>query len=255
MKRITITTSILLFLCTTLRGQDVLDGAWTAREANGRFWISMSADSFGWHRSEALWLADLPSGEIRMEIRRDAGTIVLEGTRKDDKAAGFFTFTPNWTFNDRIAQYETGPFDLKELFVLTTLDASVSEVERLHGLGYTRLKSDDLFAMFIHDALSDHIQAMAKLGYTDLSVDDLLSTRIHDVTPDFIAAVKALELRVESLDQLVAMRIHDVTPEYVRSIRELGYPDVTIDDLIGMRIHDVTPEYVRLVNDLMDERR
>jgi hypothetical protein len=229
--------------------QDSLRGTWTSHRADDGFWIGLTVDDRGWHQSRVLHLPDLPTGAVILRLDREPGVIDLEGTRRGDRAAGFFTFAPKPEFNEAVGRLGYAPFDFDELYLLTALDARIAEIRRLTDLGYDALSSDDLMSMHIHGALSDHVEAMEALGFGRLPVDDLIATRIHGVTPAFVRSMQEVGIEASSIDELVSMRIHDVTPDYIESIRSLGYPDVTIDELISMRIHDITPEYVRAVNE------
>lgn len=221
---------------------------------------------------------------VRFERRAEAGTITFEGTFRNGKGAGQFTFAPNRAYFDSVralgvdvtakskrhGRRERDEDD--QLFAYAMHDVSVAFIKSMIAEGY-RVTLDDYLTMRIFDITPEYIREMRSLGFKDISHDELVSSKIHRVTPQFVREMRAAgwDLSLDELqssaihgatpkfaeemrklgygnlshDDLVSFRIHRVTPEFIAEMRKLGYDRIPADDLVAMRIHRVTPEFIR----------
>ncbi len=271
-----------------------LDGAWTAsyeKEEGDRVYLQMTrgrTHNMGTTMSlralhglspEAIRAAT--ATPVQFELRREAGDTTFEGTFRDGKGAGQFSFLPRPAFLEavRALGIEAGrprhgkSWDEDEqLFSLALCDVSVAYIKsmiaegyrlsledyqsmrifdvtpeyirEMRDLGFEKVSHDELVATKIHGVTPSYIRQMRKSGW-DLSLDDYQANKIHGVTPAFAEQMQALGFRDLSHDDLMGFRIHGVTPEFIREMGELGYKDLSADDLLAFRIHGVTPEFVR----------
>jgi len=232
-----------------------------------------SSSSFDLRASELRGYSETADGPVRMELVRDAGTLVCEGTLRRGEGGGSALLTPSADYLAEMARLGYGDVTdravslflhdvsrtfvrdlaslgyphvgLEDLLRLRIHGATAAFVRELQSLGYSHVEVEDLVRLRIHGATADWVRNLRDAGYTHLSVDDLIRMRIHGVTSEFVAELKDLGYtRVEGED-LVRMRIHGVTTEMVRELKSLGYANVPVEDLVRMRIHGVTPEYVK----------
>jgi len=219
---------------------------------------------------------------VQFEMRREAGNSVFEGTFRNGKGAGQFTFTPNRAYLDTVRSLG---IDMKrekrrhrdwdeeeELFALAIHDVSTAFIKTMIAEGY-KVSLEEYLTMRIFDITPEYIREMRSLGFNSITHDELVSSRIHKVTPQFVRDMRAAgwDLSLDELqssrihgatpefaeemrklgyggldhDDLVSFRIHRVTAEFIEELRKLGYKNVSADDLVSMRIHRVTPEYIR----------
>jgi len=281
----------LLAATVSMPAQADIHGSWTAtpredgvlqmqfaREHNFNG-MPMAISAFS-GLSEAQ-VASVSQTQVNFELRRDAGTIALEGVFKLREGAGHFTFRPNRGYFDQVkamgvplgAKYEDAEEPEERLFNLAVMDVSPAFIksmqeagyrvsleqyatmrifrvtpqliEELRSLGYRDIDFDDLIATRVHKVTPDYIRQMRAASYDRLTMDQLVTTRIHAATPEFLQQMKELGYGSLAFDDLIAFRIHRVTPEFVRDLRALGYSNISADDLVAMRIHRVTPEYIR----------
>ncbi|HEX5043954.1 MAG TPA: hypothetical protein VFV75_13670 [Candidatus Polarisedimenticolaceae bacterium] len=275
-----------------------LDGAWTAsrdemdadriyvqmtRGRTHNMGTTMSLRAFTGLSPDALQAAT--ATPVRFELRRDAGDTTFEGSFREGKGAGQFSFAPRPAFLEtvRALGIETGKpgrgksrDEEEQLFGLALCDVTVAYIKsmiaegyrltledyqsmrifdvtpqyirEMRDLGFHNVSHDELVATKIHGVTPSYIRQMRKSGW-DLSLDDYQANRIHGVTPQFIAEMRELGYRDLSADDLLSFRIHGVTREFIRELRELGYDDVEADDLIAARIHGVTPSFIREVEE------
>ena len=216
---------------------------------------------------------------VQFELRREAGTILFEGSFRDGKGEGDFTFEPNRDFPRQLEKigidFDAGRHgEDRELYQLAMFDVSIEFIRSMHAIGY-RVPLDKFVAFRIFDVDPEYVREMEKVGFRKLSADKLVETRIHGATPEYIREMRAagedlsLDQYVQSRsfqvtpgfademgrlgytnldrDRLVQFRIHGVTTEFVQEVRKLGYTNISADQLVQMRIHGVTPEFIKRV--------
>ena len=98
---------------------------------------------------EMLELAEANGGDVRYELVRDAGTIVLEGRLRGSRGSGKIP------------------------------DADADLAREARELGFGPLDLDDLMAMSIHGVTRDFVADMDDLGFGRMDFNDLLSFKIH----------------------------------------------------------------------------
>ena len=218
---------------------------------------------------------------VSFEMRRDAGAIAFEGTFRNGRGAGDFTFTPSADYAKRLralgveSNWKKSEED-RELFQLAAFDVSTdfirsmqsigydeslemyvqfrifgvdpAYVRAMNGVGFRNLSAEKLVETRIHSATPEYIKEMRAAG-KDLSLDEYIQSRIFQVSPEFADEMKRVGYPNLDHDTLVQFKIHGVTPEYIATMKQLGYTRIPADQLVAMRIHGVTPEFVRKVED------
>lgn len=217
---------------------------------------------------------------VQFEIDREAGKITFEGTFRNGKGAGQFTFAGKRAYRDAIEKLGV-KFDLdrgrekneeETLFTLTIFDVSTAFIRSMQAEGY-RETLDKYLEMRIFNITPEYIREMRSLGFKNIDADELVATRIHKVTPEYIREMRAAgwDFTLEeyqsnrifnvtpqfaeemkklgfgnlSHDELTSFRIHKVTPEFMREMASIGYDKLDADDLVSFRIHRVTPEFIK----------
>ena len=273
-----------------------IDGAWTAsvdekrpdrmhvqlmKSAHSNMGMTMRASDFTGLTAAQIGATVMTN--VRFDLRREAGNVAFEGTFRNGKGAGQFTFAPNRGYLDSVRalgvdtsmmhRRKKREWDQDELlFAMAVHDVSTSFIKSMQAEGY-RETLEKYMEMRIFDITPEYIREMRSLGFSGISADDLVATRIHDVTPQFVREMRAAgwnlsldDLQAASIhgatpqfaaemkklgygnldfDDLVAFRIHDVDAEFIAELRTLGYDKVSAEDLVAMRIHDVTPQFIR----------
>ena len=236
-----------------------VEGTWTAQYAGGRKGAPTDTSRIylQFHRDHSNMGQTWPAGSlpgldldreaenIRIELRREAGTLTLTGDVRKRRAFGLFDFTPNAEFARQIGA-APGRKELtsERLFALAVHDVSRAYIRELEELGYKNLDLDDLLGMRIHGVTPEFVRELRALGFTTLSHDDLVAFRIHGATPDFVKRMSAAGYKGLAADDLVAARIHGVSPEFLATLKQHGYAGLDFDDLVAFRIHGVTPDFI-----------
>jgi hypothetical protein len=273
-----------------------LEGAWTATTSEkkaGYLQMNMTfrPNSMNGNGMPLSGFTGLTEGQVNaatmtpvnFSMNREAGNLEFEGTFRNGKGAGQFTFTPKPNYLDsmRALGVDVSPEhdrrgradDVNErLYAYAVHDVSTAFVKSMIAEGY-RVPLDKYLALRIFDVTPEYIHEMRDLGFRNITDDELVSTRIHGVTPAYVRKMRAAgwDLDLDDLqssaihgatpefademkkagygglkmDDLVSFRIHGVTTEFINDMRKLGYDRIDSDDLVAMRIHGVTPEYIR----------
>jgi hypothetical protein len=294
MKRIA-TLSLLVCLFAAIPAF-ALDGAWTAsldEKRPDRIYFNLTqgrhhnmGSTFGLAGFTGLTAAQINAATmtpVQFAMNREAGTVSFEGTFRNGKGAGQFTFAADRTYIDKIRALGI-EFELEkprrkkdrteeeDLFALALHDVSTTFIRSMIAEGY-RVSLEKYLSLRIFNVTPEYIREMRSLGFKDIDAEELIASRIHKVTPQFVRDMRAAgwDLSLEDLqasaihgatpafaeemrglgygslshDELVSFRIHRVTPEFIQTMRKLGYSKLSADDLVSMRIHRVTPEFIR----------
>ena len=265
---------LALAVCLCSNAAAALDGTWKATRYDterGRIDLNLSytgTENLGTGFALAA-LDGLSAGQVdaatetpvRFSLEREAGRVVFEGSFREGRGKGRFTFVGQPAYFEAVrklgvddsVQEHRGRADEAEerLLAMALLDVSTDYMRGLISEGY-RESLDKYLAMRIFDVTPEHIRSLRELGLEDLTSDELVATRIHGVTPEFVRETRDAGWEL-SFDELMAARIHGVTPQFRAEMAELGY-DVSFDQLTAFRIHGVTPEWIAELRELGYDR-
>jgi hypothetical protein len=284
MRRATLSAAIALLLVAGT-AHAAVRGGWSASRPQGEpgrihLQLNRDHDNFGQTMKlsdftglTAAQLAATAATPVSFSLRREAGTLRLEGVVRNGSGGGQFEFTPNPAYLDSLRElgiedtagkHHGSRSSEERLLTLAVLDVSTDFIRSLQSVGYdesldtyiemrifdvtpdliadfralgVRLPAKKLVAGQIHGVTPAYVERMRASHGADLDFDDLVATRIHGATPEFIAEMADLGYGDLDLDQYVAFRIHGVTPRFIRDLEDDGYRDVSPDDLVSMKIH------------------
>ena len=220
--------------------QAEIHGTWTAELNIGRVFLQVRTDApdsqsadrrGGWNMGETFSveeLAGLPANDdrltasnVKFDMRREAGTLGFEGSFRDGRGAGLFTFTPRAAYTAEIK-----------------------------SLGF----NDDLdlwrrYQLAVHDIGPRYIRDLRSERFDKLTLDQIERAKTHGVTIEYIKGIKAQGYTAATLDEFVRTRDHGVTQAYIQGMRQAGFGNVTVDELVRARDNGVTPEFVKEMKD------
>jgi len=193
MKRLA-TLSLVLSLFAT--AAFALDGAWTASLRDDRDHIDFNLttgprSNQGMTMTLAALTSLTPSQinaatmtPVTFQLVREAGTISFEGTFRNGKGAGQFTFAPDRSYIDKIRALGL-TFDLDER----------------HRHRQARSEEENLFTVALHDVSTSYIRSMQALGYKT-SLAKYLTMRIFNITPEYVREMESLGFKLDE-DEIV----------------------------------------------------
>lgn len=252
----TLLASTALVLASVSPSAAQLDGAFTIRASDSGDRVNLNLQYGGDGRSnygrtiERSNLVDVTrTGErVTFNLRRPAGVFAFEGKGTMERAAGFYTFTPDSGFRRDIERLGFKDVDDKALFVFAMDDLSIPAVKQLQGLVADTLDTPQLVRLINHGAGVRYVQAMNDAGFKKLQSNEYRRARDHGVTQEFVREMAALGVTAP-LEELIRLRDHGVTPAYVREMRAAGH-DVGPDELVRARDHGVSVDFVRRMSTL-----
>jgi hypothetical protein len=269
MKRI-LPLTLAVSLLTAVPAFATLDGAWTAsadakradrfhmqvtRDRNHNMGMTMRIAEFS--NLTAAQMNATTMTPVQFELRREAGNTSFEGSFRNGKGAGQFTFAGNRAYLDTLRSLgveddlrgrKKNRDEEETLFTLAIHDVSTAFIRSMRAEGFN-VSLEKYLSMRIFDITPEYIREMRELGFRDMDVDELVGTRIHKVTPAYVRKMRAAGWNL-SLDELQSTAIHGATPEFAEEMRKLGYADLDIDDLVSFRIHKVTPAFITELREL-----
>lgn len=271
-------------------GEVALPGTWELRRSESdaaKAHLRLSDRPRSWHgfdvtldQLEGLsssWLAG-EGGSVKFQLKRDAGSLVFDGTVRNGVGAGTFNFTPSPTFpaemkrrgfetpnateQYQLARGDVGLDYLDELNAgqyeeMTPTDlvracdhgVSLDYLKRMRRAGYTFRDMDQLVQASDHGVTPAYIEALASVGYKNVPFDTLLRARDHGVSAQFAGVMEALGYAHLSLDELIRATDHGVSVEFVRGMAQAGHQDVPVEMLIRARDHGVDPDFVKAMRE------
>src|SRR5688572_28527654 len=202
-------------------------GTWTAELRQGRVFLQVrtdppaewQSDNRGWNMGTTYpveELSGLPANDerltatnVKFEMRREAGTIAFDGSFRDGRGAGLFTFVPRAAY-----------------------------AAEMKALGF----NDDLslwrrYQLAVHDVGPRYIRDLKTEGYDKLTLDQIQRAKTHGVSIEYIRGIKAEGFRTATLETLVRTRDHGVTPEYIKAMKAEGYKGTTLEEFVRTRDH------------------
>ena len=198
---------------------------------------------------------NLTAANVRFEMRREAGTLSFEGSFRDGRGAGLFTFAPRNEYTSEMRRLGyNDDLPLWRRYQLAVHDVGPRYINALKAEGFpgtgapgqdnARLTLDEVQRAKTHGVTIEYIKEIKAQGFRAVSLENLVRTRDHGVTAEFIKAMKAEGFNGASLEDFVRLRDHGVNQKYLQDMKRAFGSGTTLEDLVRARDHGVTPEYV-----------
>lgn len=177
--------TLTLFVSLFANAAFALDGAWTATLNDDRDHINFNLTTgHGNNMGITMTVASLTSltpsqinaatmTAVNFDLRREAGMISFEGTFRNGKGAGQFTFAPDHAYIDK----------------LRALGVEFSLEGKHHRRPHT--EEEDLFTLALHDVSTAYIKSMQAIGYKT-TLEKYLTMRIFNITPEYVHSMESL---------------------------------------------------------------
>ena len=183
-------------------------------------------------------------GDLRFNLKRDAGTFEFEGVFRNGVGAGTYTFVPSTTYPAELVRRGYARPTAEQQYALALGDVGFAFLDELNRQRYPKEDIDTLVRAADHGVQYEYLRGMGEAGYRLGQLEPLIRMRDHGVDPAYIEGLRDNGLSGLSADDLVRARDHGVDPGYVRDLRELGHR-LGLDELVRARDHGVDPTYIR----------
>ena len=262
------TIFFMLLQVLTGRGQPTdIHGTWTAELRNGEAflqvrttpppdWDRSNGDrDGGWNMGQSFpidQMAGLPANNdqltaaaVKFELRREAGTLAFDGSFRDGRGAGLFTFAPRDAYVTEMKSLGyNDDLPLWRRYQLAVHDVGPRYIRDLKTEGYDKLTLDQVQRAKSHGVTIDYIRGIKGEGFRTAQLETLVRTRDHGVTAEYIKAMKAEGYGATTLEEFVRTRDHGVSSEFIADMKQLGLKDLTLSEIARLRDHGVTPGFV-----------
>ena len=230
------------------RFNEAIEGSWDAHFRPSMVQLNVRVErdraaNFG-RAFSVLELTDLRRDRraIGFEMRRDAGTFRFDGTTKDLRAAGTFSFTPSTSFKRSLEKVGLKGAERHHMLTLAMHDVTLDDVRGLQRTVHGKLTLPEIVRMLEHGVTPHYVRDLAGVGFSKLTSSTLIRTRDHGVDADYIRGLRAAGL-ILSLDEYIKTSNSGVTLAFVNELREVGLRDLCMGEYIKLREHDVTAEF------------
>ena len=243
-----------------------IHGTWTAEIHTGKVFLqTRTAPPPDWNRSRGDWDGDwsmgqtmaveevsgltnderLTAGAIKFELRREAGTLLFEGSFREGRGAGLFTFAPRAEFANEMARLGyRDELALWRRYQMAVQDVGPRYINALKSEGFQNLGLDQITRARNHGVTVEYIKSMKAEGYKAATLEELVRTRDHGVTAAYVQEMRKAGFTTESIDELVRAKDHGVNAAYVSELSRHGYGNLPLSDVVRARDHGVTADYV-----------
>ena len=236
-------------------------GTWTAEIHTGKVYLQVrtapppdSIRSGDWNNGQSLAIEDLPGlansdqftmAAVKFDLRREAGSMAFEGSFRDGRGAGLFTFAPRdaYVAEMRALGY-ADDMPLWRRFQLALHDVGPRYIRDLKREGFDKLTLDQVQRGKTHGVTIDYIKEIKGQGFKIAALEELVRTRDHGVKPEYVQEIRRLGVGVTTLEQFVRLRDHGVTVEYVKALESQGFKNVPVEDIVRTKDHGVSAEFV-----------
>jgi hypothetical protein len=201
-------TAAFLLLQTAAGQTSEIHGTWTAELRNNTVFLQVQAsppDEWnrrgdwrgGWNMGQTFpvdELSGLPGNDerftaasVKFELRREGGALGFEGSFRDGRGAGLFTFAPRREYIAEMRRLGfTDGIPIWRQYQLTVHDVGPRYVAALKAEGYGNLTLDQIERSKNLGVPLDYIKAMKAEGYRGATLEDFVRTRDHGVTPTYV---------------------------------------------------------------------
>jgi hypothetical protein len=240
-------------------------GTWTAEIHTGKVYLQVrtapppDATRSGnwngdWNMGQSLAVEDLPGlvnsdqftmAAVKFDLRREAGALAFEGSFRDGRGAGLFTFAPRDAYLTEMRGLGSGDdLPLWRRFQLALHDVGPKYIRDLRSEGYDKLTLDQIQRARTHGVTIDYIKDLKGHGFKVATLEELVRARDHGVTVEYVKALESQGFKNVRVEDLVRTKDHGVSAEFVADMKEIGLKDLTLPQLVRLRDHGITPGFV-----------
>jgi len=226
MKRSLLAVALLLLAIPAVAE---MHGAWTALDrGDGKLDLRITIRE--WNMFGSTLKVDAISGlpaafrstatPVQFELRREAGTISLEGTFKNGDGGGQFTFVPNGRY-------------------LSSIRATGIEMD----MASDGNEEEMLLSLAMSDLTVDYIRSIQPL-FPGLTLREARRARSSGVTPQYVKSLREAGIEISTARDAARLAGSGVTASWLRQMREAGVNLTTARDASRVASLNITPKYV-----------
>jgi hypothetical protein len=260
---------------------DMTKGYWSSQQTRDKYCIRFqenSSESLSWGMSKCFDKNTVEKKQENVfELKRETGTLTLNGSLEAKESEGTYVFTEDNSFKKYLSDNNIVSNDENLMFHLYLADMNKTYVEFLkkqydqidgnrllelaiHGVSqanyqtYIRLfekhsqkkpSMQEVIEAKIHGIDQEYVENLQASGFNNLSLRKMMEAKIHGINADYIDMLHKQGFPGLSIDQIISAKIHGLNSTSIKQLRSLGYKDLGLDKMIEAKIHGVNSAYVQ----------
>jgi len=214
---------------------DRSQGVWFATIKGEKVQMEFRADDedHGWSNNDSFLTTEfsaLPKEKSDFTLKRDAGTMSLNGKFDDNEGYGHYKFTPSKEFEDYLASLGIRGVDDNDEFAFFVINVKKGYVEMLKNEGYDHLSKNELMSMAALKVDGAYIKFWKELGYNHLSSEELVSGKALGITREYVKEIQDAGYKHLDFNQLISFKAQGIDGKYITGLKKANLPLNKDDD-------------------------
>ncbi|HVW15585.1 MAG TPA: M56 family metallopeptidase [Mucilaginibacter sp.] len=208
------------------RDEDRTQGVWFATIKGDKVRMEFRSDDedHGWSDNDSFLVSEfsaLPKDtKADFTLKRDAGTMLLNGKFDGDEGYGHYKFTADQSFKNYLESEGIDNVDNNDEFAFFVINVRKAYVEMLKANGFTHLSKDNLISMAALKVDEPYIKFWKELGYNHLSTDQLVSGKALGITREYVQEIHNAGYTHLGFDQLISFKAQGIDGKYIASLKK-----------------------------------
>lgn len=206
-----------------------------------------SWNDFGHFTADALGLSDAKidgaPAQARFSLARDAGTFTFSGVVGDGRGTGPFTFTPNQTFVQGIAQRGLAVNGTREVMTAAIVDLTLPYVDSIRATGYADLSYERYVAFRALGVTPQSIAEMQSL-FGRISSDQMLSATAMRISRAYVDELRSMDIGPVTVERAITFKALKIDKAYVAELARMGYANLTPDNIVTFKAMHIDEAYI-----------
>jgi hypothetical protein len=236
-----------------------LSGTWQltrdvqTRHIRLRLWLddgerhSMNWDDIGRFNAAGLGLNDAQvdgtPAKVVFSLQREAGTFQFSGELGNGRGTGPFTFTPNESFVQGMAQRGLDLGGPRDVLTAAIVDMTLPYVDSIHAAGYSDLSFEQLVGFRAVGVTPQSIAELQSL-FGRVSTDQVMSATAMHITRAYVDEIRAIGIGPVTVDRAITFKAMGITKAYVAELARMGYPNLSPDNIVTFKAMHIDEAYI-----------
>jgi predicted XRE-type DNA-binding protein len=208
---------------------------------------SMNWDDIGRFSATGLGLRDAQvdgaPARVAFSLHHDAGTFQFSGVLGNGRGTGPFTFTPNQTFVQGMAQRGLALNESRDVLTAAIVDLTLPYVDSIRAAGYSDLSYEKYVAFRAVGVTPQSIAELQSL-FGRISSDEIESATAMHVTKAFVEEVRTMGIGTVTVERAITFKALGITKAYVAALARMGYPNLSPDNIVTFKAMHIDEAYI-----------
>ncbi len=205
--------------------EDRTKGSWfaTIKGEKVRIEFRSDDDDRNWSSNDSFLVSEfssLPKDKSDFTLKRDAGTMLLNGKFEGDEGYGHYKFTADKEFTSYLKNSGISEIEDNDEFAFFTINIKKGYVEMLKANGYGHISKNDLISMGALKVDEPYIKFWKEMGYEHLTTNELVSGKALGVTRKYVEEIRKAGYTHLDFNQLISFKAQGIDGKYIASLKK-----------------------------------